>query len=106
MTENNKKVVIARAITRQTLIFLGYFGFCSLFLFNHKGGADIAFMSLIGISILLHLIILLSMVVKSIIKKDGKAPFIDLVIVLFWLTLFVLLSAKYLDFMWWLTNRI
>ena len=105
MTGNTKKMELIRNIGRPVLIFLAYFLFGSLFLFNHSGGTDIAFIGFVVFSAFLHLVILLSIIVKSIIKKDRKAPFIDLVIVLLLLFLFILLSNRYLDFMWWLTNR-
>ncbi|MDD2983870.1 MAG: hypothetical protein PHQ74_10825 [Crocinitomicaceae bacterium] len=93
------------AILKQTAIFLGYLFFCSLLLFNHSGGGDMAFAVLVGISIFLHVIILLVKTIRCVVKKSGKPPYVELFTVILLVNVFILLLPSYLQFMWWLTNR-
>jgi hypothetical protein len=94
-----------KSILKQTALFFGYLFFCSLLLFNHDGGADILFAAMIGMAIFLHVIILLAKIIRCVVKKSGKPPYIDLFTVILLANVFILLLPKYLEFMWWVTNR-
>lgn len=99
------KKVTKKAILTQTAIFFGYLIFSSLLLFNRSGGADIVFAASIGISIVLHILILFAMIIRSVVKKDRMPPYVELFTVILLANIFILSSSYYLEFMWWLTNR-
>ena len=96
---------IKHPIIKQIAIFLGYLLLSSLLLFKRSGGADILFAAIIGVSISLHLIILLVQIIRCVIKKSGKPPYSALFTVILLANVFILLLPSYLEFIWWLSNR-
>lgn len=99
------KKPIRKTIITQAAIFFGYLIFSSLLLFNRSGGGDIAFAGAIGISIVLHILILFIQIVRSVVKKDRIPPYVELFTVILLANIFILFSSYYLEMMWWLTNR-
>ena len=88
-----------KAIRRQTIIFLAYFLFSSLFLLNRNGGADIAFLFLMYSCLFLHLIVMFRKLYLG--RKDTSAKawnrtdFITYCLCLF---IFTLTHFSYLDY--------
>ena len=81
------------------LIFVGYGFFSSLTLFNKSGGADIFFVFLISLFLIIHLI--------SSIIIDYKTKRYSNTIITFILIIFSFINVEYyLKFMSWLTNKI
>ncbi len=99
------KTIIQKAILKQTAIFFTYLILSSLMLFNRSGGADIFFAVTIGIALVLHIVILFTLIIKTIIKKEGKPPYVELFTILLLANIFIVFSRQYLEMMWWLTGR-
>lgn len=95
-----------RIILRQLSIFTAYLFACSYFLFNHSGGADLAFILFLVICIAIHFITILVLVYNNRHKKtDKKWKNWDILILIGIVGLFFLLAESYLDFMWWFTSN-
>ncbi|OJX39693.1 MAG: hypothetical protein BGO87_01690 [Flavobacteriia bacterium 40-80] len=69
--------------TITVLIFLGYFTFSSLFLFNKDGGGDIMFLFLTYTSITIHFIILLNNLLRRTKRVNALYKIISLAIITF-----------------------
>ncbi len=94
------------------LIFIGYFFFASLQLFNHSGGADIAFMLVMSFCFIIHFIVLIVKIISAQMADDelsGKRAQ-DTTLTLFALiagiVFLIVINDKYLEFMWWLTHEL
>ena len=101
MKDYHSKKGMKKSIIRQLLWFGSYFLFCSLFLFNHSGGADIGFIFFFSIFSLGHLIIA---IVKSVYSKTWTL--IDLLTIIILLISFYSVITKYLKFIWELTSAL
>ena len=92
------------AIKRQLLIFGLYLFFASLFLLNHKGGANIIFMMLMVFSFLLHVVVTVIKILRAKQENQKKWTIADLLVLIAILVLFFLMLPHYMDFMWQLTK--
>ena len=92
---------IRKSIVRQLLWFSSYFLFCSLFLLNHEGGADIGFIFFFSIFSLGHIIIT---IVKSVSSKTWTA--IDLLTIIILLIAFYSVITDYIKLMWEFTSAL
>ncbi|WP_097131575.1 hypothetical protein [Pedobacter xixiisoli] len=52
-------------VGKQVLIFTAYFMFANLFLLNRQGGADILFVALTMLCLIIHFVVVLIMFVRS-----------------------------------------
>ncbi|MES2796762.1 MAG: hypothetical protein V4683_12395 [Bacteroidota bacterium] len=94
------------SLIKQLVIFLCYLFVTSLVLNNHRGGADIMFMFLLALSVLIHIIF---SIIKAILKKkDPTNPwnwtFMDLFTLILIFVLFILISSYFLDKMFEITK--
>ena len=101
MEDFNSKNGIKKSIIRQLLWFSSYFLFCSLFLFNHSGGADIGFIFFFSIFSLGHLI---TAIVKTVSSKTWTI--IDILTIIVLLIAFYSVITKYLRLMWEVTSAL
>lgn len=93
-----------KSILRQSLIFLTYLGIGSLFLCNHAGGGDIAFIIFMMLAGLIHGIFLIG---KTVTRKSGDyAAYSDYDVLTYivLITLLVVNFERYLQLMWQLTS--
>src|SRR6476660_7038045 len=90
---------------RQFLIFFIYLAVSSIFLFNHSGGADIAFLFSFVLCASVHFIATL---IKIYVDRQKSNPrkwtYVDILSVAGLLILSILTSNLFFDFMWWLTS--
>lgn len=80
-------------------IFVVYTFISSLVLFNHSGGADIAFVATIFLFLAIHLLI-------TIIVDIRKKKFVNSLTVILLSLFTIFIVDYYLKFMWWLTHKI
>jgi hypothetical protein len=83
---------------KQLLIFIVYLLISSSFLFNHKGGADIAFLFIMIIIMFFHFIYSF----KKSFFQEKEVEYI--IAVIFIALIFGFFHEFYLKFMWWFTN--
>jgi len=91
--------ILQKGIIINISIFIFYLFLFSLFLFKHSGGADIGFVFLLFCSLIIHLVI-------AIIIDFKNKKFYNTLIILFLILSSIFLIDSYLNFMWWLTNKI
>lgn len=89
---------LPKAILINSLVYIGYLGFSSLMLFNHKGGADIVFLTFLFFSLIIHLITVLAIDIKY-------RKWEDIAVTGFWFLFTMLFLETYMDFMWEVTSR-
>ena len=98
-------MTIKNPIFKQAAIFFGYLILSSLILFTAGEDAGIYFAVTIGISISVHVILLMFLVLMRVVKKNRKPPFVDLFTVILLANIFIVFSNQYLRWMWWIAGR-
>lgn len=100
----NKDTSFRSVFLKNLYYFLVYLGICSLFLFNHNGGADIVFLAFFVICFTAHVIVvLIHLVMKWRFLKRRSTYYGILSMIILWLLSFIT-AAYYMDLMWWLTS--
>lgn len=93
------KVKDTKTLIINVAIFILYLFASSLFLFNHSGGADIAFAVAIFFFLAIHLLVVIFIDIR-------KKKFLNSLTVIILLIFTITTIDYYLKFMWWLTHKI
>mgnify|MGYP006104074133 CR=1 FL=1 len=94
-----------RVFIRQFLIFITYLAACSYFLFNHSGGADMAFILFLDIFVAIHFLVTIILVYNHRSNESIRRwNYLDISVLIGIVGLFFVFADLYLDFMWWFTS--